>query len=144
MAASKISFSWPYLPIGVICFSVGLVAGLLWHLPFDQASTIVGLIVGLLVGVIGVAATLWASAHDRGLKLGEIQRDVSEVKSGINALQTSANVLWTPVLTAIANAQYGTSNQPVGLGAVQQEQNQPAPRQSLPEQSPASQEGGQP
>lgn len=124
-----ISFRWTYLPVGILCFLVGLLIGIVWRLSYDQSSNLIGLISGLVLSVVAIAVSLWLAARERELRLGDIQRDIGEVKADIRSLRTAASEMWQPVMSALAGEKYGTSSQPVGLAAVQQEQSEPRPAQ---------------
>jgi len=140
--AIVISFRWTYLPVGGICFLIGLLIGIFWRLPFDQTSNLVGLISGLVLSIVSIAVSLWLAARERELRLGDLQRDVTDVRIRVGSLHTLADQMWAPVLAGMVGAQYGTSARPVTLPMVGQESSQPAPEQPKSTAPAAQQETG--
>ncbi|TAK28821.1 MAG: hypothetical protein EPO21_21945 [Chloroflexota bacterium] len=111
-----ITFRWTQLLVAAFFFAAGLVLGIIWQLPFDQASNFFFLLIGLLVGVIGIAATLWVATRDRELRLGEIRTAIADTKESVAALRELATQMWQPALSAVI----GLQPQDVGMKVSEQ------------------------
>src|SRR5438309_2122231 len=100
-----IIFHWTRILYGGAALALGIVVGIAWRLPFEQASNLISFIVGLLIGLVGIAATFWVAAKDREMKIGEVRTSVDQTKELVVTLHELASQMWRPALSALVDRQ---------------------------------------